>query len=64
MVHKKKKVKSAKQLSGASICVLPGTTTELNAADYFRSNNMKVEGRLLLKILLNYQKHSSLVVAM
>ena len=41
MVHKKMGVKSAKQLSGASICVLPGTTTELNAADYFRTANMK-----------------------
>ena len=34
-------VKSAKELDGATVCVLPGTTTELNAADYFRTNNMK-----------------------
>jgi len=34
-------VKSAKELSGATVCVLPGTTTEQNAADFFRSNNMK-----------------------
>ncbi len=34
-------VKSAKELSGATVCVLPGTTTELNVADYFRSNNME-----------------------
>jgi general L-amino acid transport system substrate-binding protein len=33
-------VKSAKDLGGASICVLPGTTTELNVTDYFRSQNM------------------------
>ncbi|MFO7707702.1 MAG: amino acid ABC transporter substrate-binding protein [Desulfobacterales bacterium] len=38
MVPKKLNVKSAKQLSGATVCVLPGTTTELNAADYFRKN--------------------------
>lgn len=41
MVHKKMGVTNAKQLSGAAVCVLPGTTTELNAADYFRSNNIK-----------------------
>ena len=41
MVRKKLKVKSAKQLNGASICVATGTTTELNMADYFRSNKMK-----------------------
>jgi len=34
-------IKSAKELGGATICVLPGTTTEMNAADFFRANNMK-----------------------
>jgi general L-amino acid transport system substrate-binding protein len=34
-------VKSALELDGASVCVQAGTTTELNLADYFRSNNMK-----------------------
>jgi general L-amino acid transport system substrate-binding protein len=41
LVPKKLGIKSAKELEGATICVLPGTTTELNVADYFRSNNMK-----------------------
>ena len=41
MVPKKLGVKSGKELDGAAICVQPGTTTELNLADYFRSNNMK-----------------------
>ncbi|MCK4507587.1 MAG: amino acid ABC transporter substrate-binding protein [Desulfuromonadales bacterium] len=41
MIAKKLGVKSAKDLDGATVCVLPGTTTEQNAADYFRSNNMK-----------------------
>jgi general L-amino acid transport system substrate-binding protein len=41
MVPKKLNVKSAKQLGGATICVLPGTTTEMNAADYFRKNGMQ-----------------------
>jgi general L-amino acid transport system substrate-binding protein len=40
MVPKKLGVKSAKELKGASVCVATGTTTELNLADYFRSNNM------------------------
>jgi len=42
LVSKKLGVKSAKELDGASVCVLPGTTTELNVADYFRSNGMKM----------------------
>ena len=41
LVPKKLGVKSAKELNGATICVLPGSTTEMNAADYFRSNNME-----------------------
>ena len=44
MVRKKLNVSSALELAGASICVQQGTTTELNLADYFRSNNMKYEG--------------------
>lgn len=41
MVPKSLQVKSAKELGGATVCVLPGTTTEQNAADFFRSNNME-----------------------
>jgi len=41
MVAKKLSVASARQLNGATICVLPGTTTELNLADYFRANTMQ-----------------------
>ncbi|MEZ5843843.1 MAG: amino acid ABC transporter substrate-binding protein [Hyphomicrobiaceae bacterium] len=41
MVPKKLGVKSAKELNGATVCVQPGTTTELNLADYFRANNMQ-----------------------
>jgi general L-amino acid transport system substrate-binding protein len=41
LVPKKLGVKSAKELDGATICVLPGTTTEMNAADFFRGNNMQ-----------------------
>lgn len=41
MVPKKLGVKSAKELAGATVCVLPGTTTEQNVADFFRSNEME-----------------------
>ncbi len=34
-------VNSALQLSGASVCVQSGTTTELNLADYFKANNLE-----------------------
>ena len=34
-------VKSAKELDGATICVQPGTSTELAINDYFRANNLK-----------------------
>jgi len=50
MVPKKLNVKSAKQLGGATICVQPGTTTELNLADYFRSNNMKFKPVVIEKL--------------
>ena len=36
-------VKSAKELDGASVCIQTGTTTELNLADFFRTNNMSYE---------------------
>ena len=40
MVKKSLGVKSAKELKGATVCVQTGTTTELNLADYFRSNKL------------------------
>ena len=43
MVRKKMNINSALELNGASVCVQQGTTTELNLADYFRSNKMKYE---------------------
>jgi general L-amino acid transport system substrate-binding protein len=41
LVPTKLGIKSALQLGGATVCVLPGTTTELNAADFFRKNNLE-----------------------
>ena len=40
MVNKSLNVKSAKELDGATVCVQPGTTTELNLSDWFRSQNI------------------------
>jgi general L-amino acid transport system substrate-binding protein len=33
-------VSSARELDGAAVCILAGTTTELNLADYFRTHGM------------------------
>lgn len=41
MVPKKLKMKSAKQLNNAAVCVQSGTTTEKNLNDYFRANKLK-----------------------
>jgi general L-amino acid transport system substrate-binding protein len=41
MVPTKLNVKSAKELGGASVCTQTGTTTELNIADYFKTNGME-----------------------
>lgn len=41
MVRKADGIKSALDLSGAAICIESGTTTELNAADYFAANQME-----------------------
>ena len=43
IVRKNSGIKSAKGLDGATVCVATGTTTELNLADYFRQNNMKLK---------------------
>jgi general L-amino acid transport system substrate-binding protein len=50
MVAKKLGVKSAKELNGATVCVSPGTTTELNLADYFRANKMEYKPVVIEKI--------------
>ena len=36
-------VSSASELDGATVCIQTGTTTELNLADFFRSNNISYE---------------------
>ena len=43
LARKALKVNSALELNDAAICVQQGTTTELNLADYFRANKMKLK---------------------
>src|SRR5512142_2669035 len=43
IVRKDLKVNSALELNDATVCVQQGTTTELNLADYFRANKMKLK---------------------
>jgi general L-amino acid transport system substrate-binding protein len=50
MVTKKLGVKTAKELNGATVCVAPGTTTELNLADYFRANKMEFKPVVIEKL--------------
>ena len=49
-VNEKLGVKSAKELNGATVCVQPSTTTELNLADYFRSNQMTFKPVVIEKV--------------
>lgn len=43
LVSKKLGLKSAKELNGATVCVQTGTTTELNLADYARTNKIELK---------------------
>ena len=43
LVNKKLGVSSAKELDGATVCIQPGTTTELVLADYFKLHKMGYE---------------------
>ena len=43
LVPAKLKLKSAKQLKGATVCVQAGTTTEKNLTDFSRSNNLNMK---------------------
>jgi len=42
MVSKALGVASAMELNDATVCVMTGTTTELNLADWFRANNLRL----------------------
>ena len=49
MVKKSLNVAHVKELDGATICVLTGTTLELNIADFGRANNIKINTLLFEK---------------
>jgi len=50
MVPVKSKIKSAKQLKGATVCVQSGTTTEKNLTDFSRANNLGIKPVVFEKI--------------
>lgn len=56
MVSKKAGVKTLKDLNGATLCTQTGTTTELNIADTFRSQNLKYK-------LVVFEKNDEVVAA-
>nr|WP_113865399.1 amino acid ABC transporter substrate-binding protein [Brenneria salicis]NMN93178.1 amino acid ABC transporter substrate-binding protein (PAAT family) [Brenneria salicis ATCC 15712 = DSM 30166]RBP65260.1 amino acid ABC transporter substrate-binding protein (PAAT family) [Brenneria salicis ATCC 15712 = DSM 30166]RLM31752.1 amino acid ABC transporter substrate-binding protein [Brenneria salicis ATCC 15712 = DSM 30166] len=41
LTHNKAGLTSAKELDGATVCIQAGTDTELNVADYFKTNKMQ-----------------------
>jgi general L-amino acid transport system substrate-binding protein len=43
MLPRSRNIDSALNLNGSKVCVQESTTTQLNLADYFRTNNMKFE---------------------
>ena len=56
LVHKDSGIAHAADLDGATICTQTGTTTELNVADYFRSNGYKYK-------VLSYEKNDEALAA-
>lgn len=50
MVRKALGVKNGKELSGASVCTDTGTTTELNLADFFNSNQLEYKPVVFEKV--------------
>src|SRR3981081_2905841 len=50
MLPAARKIDSALDLNGSKVCVQDGTTTQLNLADYFRTNNMKYQEMKFAKL--------------
>ncbi|MFN9209869.1 MAG: amino acid ABC transporter substrate-binding protein [Betaproteobacteria bacterium] len=50
MVPANGKIKSAKQLKGATVCVQSGTTTEKNLTDFSRANNLGIKPVVFEKV--------------
>ncbi len=47
LARKSAKLTSVTELAGASVCTQQGSTSELNAADFFRTHKQQYEARLL-----------------
>lgn len=56
LVNKKSKITNAHQLNGATLCTNAGTTTELNASDYFQKFNMQYK-------IISYEKDTEVIAA-
>ncbi len=50
MVPTSKKIKSAKQLKGQTVCVQSGTTTEKNLTDYSKANGLGIKSVVFEKV--------------
>jgi general L-amino acid transport system substrate-binding protein len=50
MVPASKKIKSAKQLKGQTVCVQSGTTTEKNLTDYSKANGLNIKSVVFEKV--------------
>ncbi len=50
MLPRARNIDNALDLNNSKVCVQSGTTTELNLADYFRTNNMKYEEKKFAKL--------------
>jgi general L-amino acid transport system substrate-binding protein len=50
IVKKAAKLKTAKELGGATVCVQTGTTTELNLADFFRTSKLQYKALVFEKL--------------
>src|SRR3979411_1909587 len=59
MLPTARKIDSALDLNDSKVCVQDGTTTQLNLADYFRTNNMKYEEKKIAKMDEGYKAYQS-----
>jgi ABC-type amino acid transport substrate-binding protein len=62
LVRKADNIASALDLGGAAICIESGTTTELNAADYFAANKLEFTAEELGEVSTNYNSTSQNII--
>src|ERR1700742_3235988 len=59
MVPRARNIDSALALDGSKVCVQAETTTELNLADYFKANNMKLEAKKFPSVEETFKAYES-----